>query len=113
MSKSSCVQGCWDEAQKVLKLGKREYITFLFINKQRITKRGGLVQGSKADGEFRVWMQHVGVVGLVSTHRCACSGGVSGLQVVGGAQPDHRPVVEACLMCLKTSKDTERAQSIG
>ena len=39
MSKSSCVQGCWDEAQKVLKLGKREYITFLFINKQRITKR--------------------------------------------------------------------------
>lgn len=55
----------------------------------------------------------MGVVGLVSTHRCACSGGVSGLQVVGGAQPDHRPVVEACLMCLKNSKDTERARSIG
>ena len=78
LSKSSCLQGCWNEAQKVLKLGKREYITFLFTNKQRITKRRGLVQGSKADGELGVWMPHVGVMGLVSAHRCEWSVGWRG-----------------------------------
>lgn len=83
LSKSSCLQGCWDEAQKVLKLGKQEYITFLFINKQRITKRRGLVQGSKADGELRVWMPRVGIAALVRAHRYACSGVVSGLQAGG------------------------------
>lgn len=66
----------------MLKLGKQEYITFLFINKQRITKRRA-GPGSKADGELRVWMpQSVGIAALYAPQICLFRG-VSGLQAGG------------------------------